>query len=247
MSVRPTIEPCGLATAVRKDVRAPLQTSAVRQFCARKPLHAPRRVEAMAHASSPVEPLSRLFTWAQEALRRRERIIFSSEKPSGKYIRDLAELWARDFHRPELLQPAGLLAVQKAIDHSFTVCVAFAETTEMKDREAVGTNRRLIGCARTVSDAVFAAQVVDVSVDPEYRSRGVGTTMLRNLCKETREAGAQSIAVFTGPDTRLFFWKTGFRMDFRYKIMVYDAMKTSTRKEDVSVEELSEIFGTPHM
>lgn len=63
-----------------------------------------------------------------------------------------------------------------------------------------------------------SVQVVDVCVADEHRRKGLGSQMLKELCKDTREKGAQSIAVFTGPSNRLFFWRSGFRLDFRYKV-----------------------------
>lgn len=187
--------------------------------------------------------------------------MYSSEVPTGSHIRDLAEIWAREFGRPELVQDStrddgmpnsssGLAQVQKALKHSFRVTAAYAEIIELQDGELVCTSKKLIGLSRCVSDGYFAAEVVDCCVDPEYQRRGIGTKLIRTLCKETIESGAQSIAVFSVPDSRLFFWKAGFRMDFRYKIMVYDTLKpapigsdSAVRNSDVSVEELSEIFG----
>ncbi|NJR43880.1 MAG: GNAT family N-acetyltransferase [Akkermansiaceae bacterium] len=240
-----------------------------------------------------------LLSWAGAWVGKRERIVYSSEVPNGSHLVDIAEIWAREFNRPELVKdigsrqvPAGssgLAQVQKALKHSFRVSTAYAEITEIKNGEVVCTSRKLIGCARCVSDGYFAAQIVDCCVDVAYQRRGIGTKLLRSLCTETRAAGAQSIAVFSAPDSRLFFWKAGFRMDFRcdsqlyflapvqlsacikvhvavymcantlvttvqqrcrYKIMVYDALKpapiastSEVRSSDVSVEELSKIFG----
>lgn len=72
-------------------------------------------------------------------------------------------------------------------------------------------------------------QVVDVCVADEHRRTGLGSQMLKELCRDTRENGAQSIAVFTGPTNRLFFWRNGFRLDFRYRVCalpVFQSMAT---------------------
>lgn len=204
-------------------------------------------------------------SWAGSALGRREQIVYSSSVPTGAHLVDVAEMWAREHNRPELLDgisdiasdevprpSSGLAQVQKALTHSFSVSTAYAEITEIRNGEVVCTSRKLIGCARCVSDGYFAAEVVDCCIDPAFQRRGIGTKLLRKLCKDTKAAGAQSIAVFSAPDSRLFFWKAGFRMDFRYKIMVYNTLKpapiassaSTGRSSDVSVQELSEIFGS---
>lgn len=188
------------------------------------------RVSATAENASVTLPFSKQIlswagSWAGNALGKRERIVYSSVVPTGSHLVDIAEIWGRAFNRPELVEDidseevprssTGLAQVEKALKHSFRVSAAYAEVTELKNGEVVCTSRKLIGCARAVSDGYFAAQVVDCCVDLAYQRRGIGTKLLRTLCKETRESGAQSIAVFSAPDSRLFFWKAGFRMDFR--------------------------------
>lgn len=110
-------------------------------------------------------------------------------------------------------------------------------------------------------------------VADEHRRKGLGSQMLRELCKDTRDKGAQSIAVFTGPTSRLFFWRNGFRLDFRYRVrlsrasyhvlnycanihpgcvqvMVYQPLKTQTDQppaKEATVSDLNEVFGTRYM
>ena len=172
--------------------------------------------------------LSWAGAWAGTALGKREKIVYSSSVPTGSHLVDVAEMWAREYNRPELVDgisqtdssgephsSSGLAQVQKALKHSFRVSTAYSEITEIKNGEVVCTSRKLIGCARCVSDGNFAAEVVDCCIDPAFQRRGIGTKVLRNLCRDTKAAGAQSIAVFSAPDSRLFYWKAGFRMDFR--------------------------------
>ena len=191
------------------------------------------RVTATAENPSVFLPFSKQIlswagTWAGNALGKRERIVYSSSVPTGAHLVDVAEMWAREHNRPELVEDiseiafdevprssSGLAQVQKALKHSFRVSTVYSEITEMRNGDVVCTSRKLIGCARCVSDGYFAAEVVDCCIDPAFQRRGIGTKVLRNLCRDTKAAGAQSIAVFSAPDSRLFYWKAGFRMDFR--------------------------------
>jgi ribosomal protein S18 acetylase RimI-like enzyme len=186
-------------------------------------------VAATTEGTATALPFKQLLSWAGNWAPKRERIVYSSVVPSGSDLHDIAVIWAREFNRPQLLEStagddssvctSGIALIEKALKNSFRVTTAYAEMTEFKNGEMVCTSRKLIGCARCVSDGYFAAQVVDCCVDLQYQRRGIGTKLIRTLCKETRAAGAQSIAVFSAPDSRLFFWKAGFRMDFRCRIL----------------------------
>jgi ribosomal protein S18 acetylase RimI-like enzyme len=213
----------------------PRHAAQPRQHNVKLPCHLAhdRRQNVRVSATTENAPISNPFTktlmsWAGSftgLAGKRERIVYSSVVPSGPHLLDVAKIWAREFDRPVLREStastdlgrraSGIAQVEKALKNSFRVSAAYAEITEIRNGERVCISRKLIGCARCVSDGYFAAQVVDCCVDVPYQRRGIGTRLLRTLCKDTREAGAQSIAVFSAPDSRLFFWKAGFRMDFR--------------------------------
>lgn len=93
---------------------------------------------------------------------KRERVVLTSNKADLQDIRELADLWAEHFDRPELLDDAALEAVQTALDQSFTVQFAFLETTSPGSTpdSPEDVSRTLIGCARSISDGYFAAQVL---------------------------------------------------------------------------------------
>lgn len=209
-----------------------------------------RSVSCAAGTEVAAPPLQRILSWVQETMGKREKIVMTSKKSDLPHIRELAELWAEQLDRPELLKEPGLQAVQTALDNSFTVQFAFLETTDKISETEENVTRTLIGCARSISDGYFAAQVVDVCVADEHRRRGLGSQMLKELCKDTKDKGAQSIAVFTGPSNRLFFWRNGFRLDFRYRVMVYQPLKSKPEQEapkEASVSDLDELFGTRYM
>lgn len=209
-----------------------------------------RSVSCEAGRELTAPPLQRILTWVHETMGKRERIVLTSEKSDLTDISELAKLWAEQLDRPELLKEPGLQAVQTALDNSFTVQFAFLETTDKISDSEEEVKRTLIGCARSISDGYFAAQVVDVCVADEQRRKGLGSQLLKQLCKDTKERGAQSIAVFTGPSNRLFFWRNGFRLDFRYRVMIYQPLKTNTDQDsaqEATVSELDELFGTRYM
>lgn len=45
-------------------------------------------------------------------------------------------------------------------------------------------NKRLVGCARVLSDLHFRSVILDLAVLPEFQNRGVGTELVRR-CRET--------------------------------------------------------------
>eukprot|EP00892_Ulva_mutabilis_P004816 jgi/Ulvmu1/2706/UM014_0162.1 len=242
-------EQCSAAWPARASWRAQLlkqPTSLVKRDVHRS---SQRLLPCQAGTGMAAPPLQRIISWVQETMGKKEKIVLSSHKSDLTDTKELAGLWAEQLDKPELLKESGLQAVETALHNSFTVQFAFLETTD-RTGESEETTRTLIGCARSISDGFFAAQVVDVCVSDEHRRKGLGSQMLKELCKDTREKGAQSIAVFTGPNNRLFFWRNGFRLDFRYRVMVYQPLKTRTSQpsvEEASVSDLNEVFETRYM
>jgi len=126
--------------------------------------------------------------------------IFYSDGAQSAALEDVVTLWSAARSDSVYAEPDK---VKRALANSFTVRYAFA----------VGRDEtpKLVGFARTVSDGLFAAQVLDVIVAPAYQQRGIGRRLLRDLCAETRHLGPTSIASFVAPGNRLFFFRCGFR------------------------------------
>lgn len=125
----------------------------------RHPQKSCRSLSSKAGRDLAAPPLQRILTWVHETMGKRERIVLTSEKSDLTDISELAELWAEQLDRPELLKEPGLQAVQTALDNSFTVQFAFLETVDKISDSEEEVKRTLVGCARSISDGYFAAQV----------------------------------------------------------------------------------------
>ena len=90
----------------------------------------------------------------------------------------------------------GFLAA--ALKNSCAVCAAFDD------------DGSLIGMGRALGDGVSDAYVQDVVVDPGFRRRGVGGTIVRTLVAELRERGVDWIGLVGEPGTESFYRSLGF-------------------------------------
>ena len=83
------------------------------------------------------------------------------------------------------------------IANSFAVSAAF---------DSAG---RLIGMARALSDGVSDAYILDVVVDPEFRSQGVGRTIVSRLAEHLESFGIDWIVCIGVPGTEAFYRAAG--------------------------------------
>ncbi len=103
-----------------------------------------------------------------------------------------------------LYRIAGWVAEEDACDflgaalgNSCAVCSAVADG-------------RLIGMGRALGDGVSDAYIQDVVVDPEFRGRGVGSSIVRTLVRELRRRGTDWLALVGAPGTEGFYRSLGF-------------------------------------
>ena len=68
---------------------------------------------------------------------------------------------------------------------------------------------RLIGMARALSDGVSDAYILDVVVDPEFRSRGIGRTLVKRLAEYLASFGIDWIVCIGVPGTEAFYRAAG--------------------------------------
>lgn len=65
----------------------------------------------------------------------------------------------------------------------------------------------IVGCARVLSDGCSDAYIQDVVVAPEYRGRGIGSRLIRELVVRLEEKGVDWIALVGEPGTEDFYRK----------------------------------------
>lgn len=98
------------------------------------------------------------------------------------------------------------------IENSFLFAGAFADG-------------ELIGMARVISDGISDAYIQDVVVDPAYRKRGVGKTLVLTLAEELRKTGVDWIGLVAEPGTAEFYENMGFRLQDGYHLMLFGDRK----------------------
>ena len=86
-----------------------------------------------------------------------------------------------------------------ALKNSCAVCAAFDD------------DGSLVGMGRALGDGVSDAYIQDVVVDPLFRRRGVGGTIVRSLAAELRSRGVDWIGLVGEPGTEAFYRSLGFR------------------------------------
>ena len=82
---------------------------------------------------------------------------------------------------------------------------------------------RLVGVGRVVGDGRLHALIVDLIVDPAWRGRGLGSSILRALVERCRARGIPDIQLFSATGKAPFYEGNGFvrrppdapGMDFR--------------------------------
>ncbi|TDR23745.1 GNAT family N-acetyltransferase [Marinicella litoralis] len=71
-------------------------------------------------------------------------------------------------------------------------------------------DKQLIGFGRVVSDGVLYAMIYDLIVHPDYRNRGLGTELLKNLLNACEAANIRSIQLFSAKGKVVFYEQRGF-------------------------------------
>jgi len=87
--------------------------------------------------------------------------------------------------------------VRKSLDASDVVAVAVYNDT-------------IVGVGRLVGDGVFYATIWDVAVLPEYRSRGVGSSIVRALLAEANMQGLYMVCLAVSFEKSQFYETLGF-------------------------------------
>lgn len=68
----------------------------------------------------------------------------------------------------------------------------------------------VVGMGRALSDRISDAYIQDVTVKKEYRSRGIGTEIIRELVKRLRADGIEWIGLIAERGSHGFYSRLGF-------------------------------------
>lgn len=69
---------------------------------------------------------------------------------------------------------------------------------------------RLTGCGRIISDGYLHAFITEMIVSSEYRMKGIGKDILKQLVKRALECGIKDIQLFCAKGMEGFYLKNGF-------------------------------------
>ena len=100
---------------------------------------------------------------------------------------------------------------QKSFENSYSTCIAYLD-------------KMIIGTARTLSDGIGNAYIVDVWTLSEYRRKGIARKMIETLLKELP---GQHVYLQTDSDTLEFYKKLGFKeQPYGVSIVVGEYLKS---------------------
>ena len=105
-------------------------------------------------------------------------------------------------------------AINKMIKGSFAFVVVIEKKSD-----------RTIAMGRTISDGISDAYIQDLVVLPEYRKKGIGSLILKNLLKFCLDKKIEWIGLIAEPEQASFYKSLGFSKMINYTPMLYDAEK----------------------
>jgi len=70
--------------------------------------------------------------------------------------------------------------------------------------------KEIVGMGRAISDGVSDAYLQDVSVRPEFRKRGIGARIVREILLRLQTDGLQWVGLIAGRKSRSFYRHLGF-------------------------------------
>jgi N-acetylglutamate synthase-like GNAT family acetyltransferase len=72
-------------------------------------------------------------------------------------------------------------------------------------------NNNLIGFANVISDGFLHAFILDVTVSPEYRKKGIGSNIVKMAIDECKRKGIEWLHVDYEPGLEDFYFNCGFK------------------------------------
>ncbi len=77
-------------------------------------------------------------------------------------------------------------------------------------------NGKMVGMGRAISDGVSDAYIQDVTVLPEYRNKGIGGAIIKELVNYLKENKLSWIGLVGEPGTQSFYERLGFKVMKNY-------------------------------
>lgn len=71
-------------------------------------------------------------------------------------------------------------------------------------------DQKIIGAGRLLSDGVLYALICDIIVMPEHQSKGIGSTILKQLVNKCQETNIKRVWLFAAPGKAGFYEMYGF-------------------------------------
>ena len=115
----------------------------------------------------------------------------------------LAGWWQKDEN------PNYLKTVQGIVENSFSFVI-------------VKTGDIIIGMGRAISDGVSDAYIQDVTVHQDWRGKGLGKAIIRQLMQNLKDAGLQWIGLISEPGYQGFYNSLGFSEMNGYTPFLYE-------------------------
>lgn len=76
---------------------------------------------------------------------------------------------------------------------------------------AVKSEERIIGMGRAISDRASDAYIQDVTVDPDFRGRGIGTQLVADIVSRLEKDGLAWIGLIAEKNSNAFYEPLGFK------------------------------------
>lgn len=70
---------------------------------------------------------------------------------------------------------------------------------------------QLVGLIRVVGDGVSIIYIQDLLVNPKYQRQGIGSELLKRVCREYKSVRQKVLLTEEAPNTRNFYEKSGFK------------------------------------
>ena len=138
----------------------------------------------------------------------------------------------REYHEEEILHLYRAVGWSNYADHPDMLAQAFAGSLLVL---GAYVNDNLVGLIRVVGDGYSAVLVQDLLVLPQYQNRGIGSTLLREIQIQYRNAYRIQLLTDCNADLLAFYQRNGFEPTEEQKMCAMISMRCpiATKKQPV--------------